>query len=172
MIDFAYDAERAHNVALWLLKRHGHLEHIKLLKLVVLADLEHLAKYGRPIVGGQYFAMEHGPVASELYDDLKMGIEGTAPISVGSYVVKAVVEPDEDYLSETDLEVLKQIDDQFGAWDVYRLSDYTHTDAWKKNYKGNNGAYPIPYEDFLRERLDANSLAIVRDSQEGERILG
>jgi uncharacterized phage-associated protein len=171
-MEFAYDAERAHNATLWLLKRHGALDHIKVLKLVVLADLEHLARYGRPIVGGEYFAMEHGPVASELYDELKLGtVAGTE--AVNSYLLRAVAEPDEDQLSETDLEVLQEINEKFGAWDRYRLSDFTHTlNAWKKNYKGNRGSYRIPYEDLLQERLDGDMLALVRDAQRGELILG
>jgi uncharacterized phage-associated protein len=175
MIEFAYDQERARHATLWLLKQHGALDHIKLLKLVLLADLEHLARYGRPIVGGEYFAMEHGPVASILYDELKLrSVLGTA--AVNDFTLRGVEEPNEDYLAETDLEVLREINERFGAWDRYRLSDYTHTlEAWKKNYKGEAGgkkAYPIPYEDLLEERLDGEMLSLVRDAQRGERILG
>ncbi|MGD0679946.1 MAG: Panacea domain-containing protein, partial [Polyangiaceae bacterium] len=82
MIEFEYDEERARHATLWLLQEHGTLDHIKLLKLVVLADVEHLKRYGRPIVGGEYFAMEHGPVASQLYDELKLrSIPGTAAVN-------------------------------------------------------------------------------------------
>lgn len=176
MIEFPYDAEKARNATLWLLKRHARLDHIKVLKLILLADLEHLARYGRPIVGGSYYALEHGPVASELYDDLKLGAPGglgTEPVSVGSYIIRATAEPDEDYLSESDLEVLNEIEAKYGTWDSYRLSNFTHSlDAWAKNYKGNNGAYPIAYEDFLQEKLDENTRSIVEDDQEAERVLG
>lgn len=176
MIKFPYDADKARNVTQWLLKRHVQLDHIKVLKLVVLADLEHLARYGRPIVGGPYFALEHGPVASELYDDLKLGASGglgTEAISVGSYVVRSLAELDEDYLSESDLEVLSEIEAKYGAWDSYRLSKLTHSlDAWKKNYKGNNGSYRIPYEDFVQEKLDETARSLLADDQEAERVLG
>jgi len=175
MIEFGYDTDRAQNATLWLLKQHGPLDHIKLLKLVLLADLEHLARYGRPIVGGQYFAMEHGPVASELYDELKLRqIHGTT--AVNDFTLRGVEDPNEDHLSETDLEVLREINEKFGAWDRYRLSDFTHTlEAWKKNYKGEAGgkrSYRIPYEDLLQERLDEDMLALVIDAQHGEQILG
>lgn len=172
---FDYDAERACNATRWLLKRHGgRLDWIKILKLIVLADLEHLRRYGRPIVGGPYFAMEHGPVASELYDALKMGsLDGVEHISIGSYISKATAEPDEEQMSESDLEVLKHIDEQYGTWDPFRLSDFTHKlDAWKKNYKGNSGSYPIPYDDLLKEILDEETRAVVLDTREAERILG
>jgi uncharacterized phage-associated protein len=182
--EFPYDAERARHATLWLLKRHGHLEHIKILKLVVLADLEHLARYGRPVVGGKYFAMVHGPVASELYDDLKMnslvGVVQTTP-TIG-YVVTAVQEADEDYLSETDLEVLNEINTKFGNWDTYRLSEYTHKlEFWKKHWKPyTNGSYRIPYADMLREQLKDDLLtldfddirALIYENLQAEHALG
>lgn len=184
MTEFTYDEERATHATLWLLKRHGTLDHIKILKLILLADLDHLAKYGRPIIGGPYFAMEHGPVCSSLYDDLKLlstspsacKLSGTS--SVNDFTVRATADPNEEYLSETDLEVLHAINEEFGSWDSFRLSDYTHKlKAWKKNYKGPHpdgkpAAYKIPYEDFIAERLDSTMAAIVEDTQEAERTLG
>jgi uncharacterized phage-associated protein len=184
MIEFVYDEERARHSTLWLLKQHGPLDHIKLLKLILLADLEHLKRYGRPIAGGPYFAMEHGPVSSELFDDLKLlsaspsasKLSGTE--AVNDFTLRALVEPNEDYLSETDLEVLRYVNEVYGGWDRYRLSTETHKlSAWIKNYKGptsdgRDAAYPIPYDDFMADVLDKTMAAIVADAQDGERILG
>jgi uncharacterized phage-associated protein len=173
MIEFAYDEERAHNAILWFLKRHGHLDRLKLIKLIALADLEHLTKYGRPIAGGQYFAMVHGLVGSELYDELKMGMTGTKNVS--DHLVKAMADPDEEYLSETDLEVLEAIEAKYGSWDAFRLADETHIDAWRKNWKGEAGgrlSYQVPYEDLLQECTDKNVIALVEDAQNAERVLG
>ena len=173
MSQFAYDEDRARHATLWLLKRHGALDHIKLLKLVFLADVEHLRKYGRPVVGGEYFAMEHGPVASELYDELKLArIIGTA--AVNDFTLRGVEEPDEDQLSETDLEILRDVNERFGAWDRYRLSNYTHGfEAWKRNWKEGDErrSFPIPYDDILRE-VSAEMSELVKDSQNAERVLG
>jgi len=169
MSHFTYDEDRARHATLWLLKRHGALDHIKLLKLVFLADVEHLRKYGRPVVGGEYFAMEHGPVASEL----KLArIIGTA--AVNDFTLRGVEEPDEDQLSETDLEILRDVNERYGAWDRYRLSNYTHQfEAWKRNWKQDDDrrSFPIPYDDILREVAD-EMRDLVKDSQDAERALG
>jgi len=174
MIDLEYDADRARHATLWLLKQHGTLDHIKLLKLVFLADVEHLSRYGRPIVGGAYFAMEHGPVASELYDELKLRrIPGTAAVT--DFMLRGVEEPNEDHLSETDVEVLRDVNERYGTWDRYRLSNHTHTfEAWKQNWQedGEKGAYPIPYDDILREKASDEMKELVKDSQNAERVLG
>src|SRR5437870_12880806 len=41
------------------------LNKMKALKLLFFADRYHLRKYGRPVTDCAYFAMKHGPVASE-----------------------------------------------------------------------------------------------------------
>ncbi len=41
------------------------LNRMKALKLLFFADRYHLRKYGRPVSDCAYFAMKHGPVASE-----------------------------------------------------------------------------------------------------------
>ena len=68
-IRFKYDADKAGQAILWLLHRHGgSMDKLKLIKLFFYADRLHLLRYGRPIVGGHYFAMNFGPVSSELKD--------------------------------------------------------------------------------------------------------
>jgi uncharacterized phage-associated protein len=175
-IRFAYDPVRASHAARWLLASHGgRLDRLKLFKLIFLADRLHLARYGRPIVGGRYYAMEHGPVASEFYSAIKdNSLDGALP-EEGSYRVEAVRKADEDCLSESDLEILKEINDRYGSWDAWRLRDLTHTyEAWKKNYKGNNSSYPLPYEDFFADLSsdDRGMLELIAETQEAERALG
>ena len=173
-IRFTYDPARAKQAALWLLNQHGGiLDRIKLIKLVFLADRTHLARYGRPIVGGKYCAMEHGPVASEFYNAIKDNqIDGAQPEGVR---VRSVQKVDEDYLSETDLEVLRETNNEFGAWDTFRLRDLTHRFvAWEKNYKGENSSYPLPYEDFFADLPDEQRgmLDLITETQEAEKALG
>ncbi len=45
-------------------KAGGKINKMKALKLVFFADRYHLRKYGRPVVGDEYLAMNYGPVAS------------------------------------------------------------------------------------------------------------
>jgi uncharacterized phage-associated protein len=173
-IVFRYDPERASHATRWLLARHGgRLDRLKLIKLIFLADRLHLARYGRPIVGGRYVAMEHGPVASDFYNAIKGDtLEGTKQDGVR---VECAVRPDEDFLSETDLEVLREVNDQYGSFDTFRLRDMTHLlRAWGKNYKGENSSYPLPYEDFFEDLADEKqrALGLISEGQEAERVLG
>lgn len=43
----------------------GRISRLKALKLLFFADRYHLRKYGRTVSGCTYYAMTHGPVASE-----------------------------------------------------------------------------------------------------------
>lgn len=174
-ISFPYDEDRAAHASRWLLKRHGgEMDRLKLVKLIFLADRMHLARYGRPIVGGRYVAMEHGPVASEFLTLIKTNqVSGVA--CLGSYKQVALADADEEMLSESDLEVLGEVNDAFGAYDTFRLRDYTHTfRAWIKNYKGGNSSFPLAYEDFFDD-LPAEAkqmLDLIEDAQEAEKIVG
>lgn len=184
-IEFPYDEDRATHATRWLLKRHGRLDWLKLIKLIVISDVRHLLKYGRPIVGGRYFAMRHGPVQSEFYDDLKLDrIVGTR--RANDHFVEFVEQPDEDCLSETDLEVLHEVEHEYGNRDAYRLSDLTHElESWRRHGVDGNASVPMSYGDFFSEdRPSALELLglenaeqaralleLVEDGQEAERAL-
>jgi uncharacterized phage-associated protein len=175
-LTFPYDPARASHASRWLLSKHGGtLDRMKLIKLIFLADRLHLARYGRPIVGGRYRAMQHGPVASEFYNQIKNNeLEGTAQVGT-TYRIQVVTEPDEDELSETDIEILREIDGKYGSLDSIRLRDMTHRlQAWERNYKGGGSSYPLPYEDFFRDLApeDGAMLELIADAQEAEKALG
>jgi hypothetical protein len=87
-------------------------------KVFFFADKDHLNKYGRPVLGDRYIAMDHGPVPSVIYDwfkgDLNWSGDPQAIISAvnfnrqSSYVsATAMREPEMDYLSPSDAAALK-----------------------------------------------------------------
>ncbi len=174
-IHFDYVQERAHNAILWLLHQHGGMVNkMKLVKLAFFADLAHIARYGRPIIGGNYVAMPFGPVASPLLDDIN-GKAGHPPFSLASkYDVAATAPVNESHLSESDLEVLREINTTYGDMDEFTLSKLTHDyAAWKKNYPGDGSSYPLPYEDFFLD-IPADRqemLHIIRDRQDAWALL-
>ena len=103
-VKFEYSDKKAAQAVHYLLHKAGcPIEKLKLVKLVFYVDLWHIEKYGRPVVGGTYFAMPHGPVSSELLDD----INGHRKRSPGSFrldgnSVTMVTECGDDALSETE----------------------------------------------------------------------
>src|SRR5207237_3271008 len=50
----------------------GSINKMKALKLVYFTDRYHLRRYGRPVVGDEYVAMNYGPVASGTKDVAEM----------------------------------------------------------------------------------------------------
>jgi uncharacterized phage-associated protein len=175
-IRFPYDRERAVNAVLWLLGRHnGTLEKLKLVKLLFYADRAHLAKYGRPITGGMYSAMPHGPVASALYDDLKSWDCDVqhAPVRISGKHVTARKQLDAESLSESDVEILTQIDREYGGLSALALRAMTHRlKAYKKNFHPGAGirSFPLPYEDFFLDLPKNSILDILRDDQEARAV--
>lgn len=167
-IKFSYDPDRAMHAALWFLKRRGILHRVKLVKLIAFADVAHICKYGRPIAGGQYKAMAHGPVSSEFYDQIKHNtMPGTTPVGL---LVKGLDEPNEDFLSETDLEVLQEVDAKFGNLDWHQLENLTHEwEGWKKNWEGGSTYYPMSYNDLLIGHLGEEMRQLIEDNQDARR---
>src|SRR6266487_1670953 len=79
------------------------LNKLKALKLLFFADRYHLRKFGRPVSECAYFAMPHGPVASEA----KQLAEGgdRLPARVRSYVRRFLEKKsDYDYSSVADVD--------------------------------------------------------------------
>lgn len=147
-ITFAYDKVHAHNAVLWLLhKNGGDLDKLSLIKLIFFSDMEHLLRYGRPIVGGTYFAMEHGPVSSEFYNELKH--DGYTPFALNTATdrVYARDEINPDELSQSDIEIMNEVFGRFSSLSPYGLSELSHEyEAWRQTYPDK-----MPYEDFFRD---------------------
>lgn len=109
----------------------------RLLKIIYFADLKHIAKYGRPITGDKYVAMESGPVASWLYDLLKknVGQEYWGLFDVDSSVtIKPKREPNLDLFSKSDIECLDESLSENKGLGFGRLKAKSHDSAWKDTW--------------------------------------
>lgn len=168
-ISFKYDKAKATQVILWLLHRHGIMDKLRIVKLIFFADREHLARYGRPITGGTYVAMPHGPVSSELLNHInQISCEKNAPFVLDKTKLSPKQLVDEDYLSESDIEILEDTNKKYGSYGPWTLRNMTHDlKAYKKNYPDNaHTSVPLPYEDFFLDLNDDSILDIIREDQE------
>lgn len=86
-------------------------------KILYFADQKHLTKYGRPILGDFFVAMENGPVPSQTYDMIKAVRGDSIFCSAGhygqyfdvkGYLIHPKQKPDLDELSESDLECIDE----------------------------------------------------------------
>lgn len=169
-IKFQYDADKARQAVLWLLHRNGgSMDKLKLIKLIFFADREHVVRYGRPIVGGNYYAMNLGPVSSQLKDEVDSSSSGGEyPFEIqGSYNLVARKSADEDWLSESDLQILDEVYDKYRHIDSVKLGLLSHNfKAWGNNKPPEKGRKPIPYEDFFEDNEDKTMLEVIMDDQE------
>ena len=169
-ISFPYDHKKATQAVLWLLHRHGgSMDKLKLIKLFFYADREHLARYGRPIVGGHYWTMDLGPVSG----DLKNHIDSAVPESGLPFVIRephnlvATQAMNEDELSESDMEILDETYAKYGHIPSVKLSLMTHKlKVYTKNKPESGSRKLTPYEDFFLDLGDDEILKIIREDQE------
>ncbi|MGI8481090.1 MAG: Panacea domain-containing protein [Chthoniobacterales bacterium] len=139
---------------------------MKALKLVYFADRYHLRKYGRPVVGDEYVAMNYGPVASGTKDVAEMSDflgqeEGRyarkfIEPSESGLAYSSVADVDKKVFSESDREALRFAWDRFGRVEKYALSKLTHRyPDWKKHEAALKSKVvsrvPMNYRDFLQD---------------------
>jgi uncharacterized phage-associated protein len=124
--------------AYFLHRAGGSLPHVKLMKLMYLADREALGAHNSTISDDTAYSMRLGPVLSRTLDMMGGHFDGEwsewitpkANWQVG--LQKEVSEDCLDELSDAEMHVLQTVYDKFGGWDKGKLIDYTHgLKEWK-----------------------------------------
>lgn len=148
-------------------KRLPDLTKYKICKLLFLADKQHLVRYGRPITGDTYFALEWGPVPSNTLDALNddhplaMAIKEVLSKSGSGkyprYSLKRGSKGFQEALSESDLKTLDTIVERYGHRTFDQLYEITHeapayAKAWARR-QGNRSL--MEFEDFFEGDPDA-----------------
>lgn len=113
----------------------------KIFKLLYFAEKKHLVKYGRPITGDFFVAMDYGPVPSAIYDMLK-SVKGDSPLiaaatfseyfHVVSHFITPKQQPDLDEFSESDLECLAASIEENFLLNFDQLVKKSHDAAYDK----------------------------------------
>lgn len=160
-IRYRPNPEKALEVILWLAQKRATIDFHSILKLLFFADKYHLNRYGRPIVGDQYFALPYGPVAQTTYDILKvealaletLGLEQLPFERKGPYTIASLRAPDLRKLSRSDVEALEHSWSRFGHFGFGQRSDISHDDpAYARAIE--RGSQRMHYEDFLEDSAD------------------
>ena len=174
-LDFQFRFDKAlQAVGLFLRLNDGHLNQLKLLKLLYLADRESLATEGDSITGDQVLAMPKGPVLSTVYNLIK----GTDSQSYRwhRYIKKGedhfifiVEDPGTDDLCRFEKEIIGRIDQQYKEAHALDLVNLTHTfPEWKQykqrlNTRGLKKSYRISNEEIL---AGMNKMEMIKRVQE------
>jgi uncharacterized phage-associated protein len=146
MRDFNLHKEKAVNSLLFVVNNLEKADTHKIYKILYFADQKHLLKYGRPIFGDTYVKMEYGPVPSFVKNVVDENIQGLEEVvaKYHKYFVKSLAEPNLDYLSESDLECLKEAIEENKDLDFQTLIDKSH------DYAYNKAVWNINYIDMAK----------------------
>ena len=179
MSKFIFDKEKAISAVLYIIERLPKADFHKLSKILYFADQKHLVKYGSPIVGDYYVAMDNGPVPSQIYDMLK-SVRGDSLFKSeefekyfkveGDYIVKPLAKPDMDEFSESNLECLDEAISENKDLSFQVLKKKSHGDAY--NCAGLNstisfikiakeGGADNEMIDFLKDELEFINLCSI-----------
>jgi len=165
------------NTLLYIIQKVGGIgDFHKVFKILYFADQKHLARYGSAITNDKYIAMTYGPVPSMAYDIVK-SIRGDALLAtfqdqftpyfelVGKYSIRAKINPDLDYLSESEIQCLNESVSESEQLTFQKRTDKSHDSAWRNADK--NGEMSLM--DIAKVGGANNGMiAYIRESIENE----
>ena len=154
------------------------MEHVRLLKLLYIADRQHLKAFQRPIVGTRLVAMKNGPLHSEVYNLVK-GEHVDEPLwseylRGDGYEIELIKDPGVSELSAVEVRTLTTTVDQYQALSEYDVVLDTHKfSEWKERYpdESENTSRTIPFESLIDAiGMQKDKAAILDDLQETARM--
>ena len=114
----------------------GPMDHVKLMKLMYLADRRALATYRLPISNDTYCSMKRGPVLEKTLELFEGEAVSADQAEWNSWISKKenhalrlnreLKHGDLDRLARQEMAIMGMVYDYFGAWDWKDLVDYTH----------------------------------------------
>lgn len=160
------------------------LAHLKLMKLLYLAEREAVRCFGWPMAGDRLVSMPHGPVLSKTLNLM----DGDTESQNGGWedwisdkenhevALRHAHDPSSfDELAPAEVSVLQTVWAKFGAMDKWEIRDWTHKHCaeWRDP---NGSSYPIQYETLARalgfDESSAKELAAqIKSEQEVDRLL-
>lgn len=149
----------------------------KIFKILYFADQKHLTKYGRPITGDHYIAMEHGPVPSRIYDMVKILrgdslIEDTMNLGksfdVSGHFIFPKQNPAMDEFSESDLDCIEESLEENQDLSFDELKRKSHDRAYKKALKDDKISF---FEMAKVAGADSEMIHFMRIQLENEKAL-
>lgn len=133
-----YEDQRIKEVLLYILSKTGVIDYYHLMKILYLAERQHLAKWGEKITTDDYYALPHGPVPTRIYDALKAVKEGDKGLLADVITVEKDMPnvtplrtPNMEYLSKSEVEALdnaiaKNIVKSFAELEQMTHDEYYH----------------------------------------------
>jgi hypothetical protein len=162
-IRFNMNTQKAIECVLWLIQRGGTISYnmYNIWKMLYAAEKYSLNKYGCPITGDNYYAMDFGTVPDWLYESTKIK-QGGIDFYREGYFLYAKRPPEEGYLTDFNIEALEFSYNEYAGLDFDAVKNKNHEEpAWKKNYVPNSSAL-IPFEDIIEKEWVKEDLELIR----------
>jgi hypothetical protein len=168
-VQFKIDWEKALAALVYLAaKGLPDFDKYKVSKMLFLADKYHIVRFARPITGDIYYAVDYGPIPSQVLDRLEAFEKGNDKQLAGLLELDAkfanprfAPKSARDYsaLSQSDIIALDRVVELFGRKSFAELKNLTHampaySKAWENRPEGKKRAL-MSYEDFFEEEPDA-----------------
>jgi Protein of unknown function (DUF4065) len=138
---FEFQPEKSLAVTSYLASRSGETMYT-ILKMIYVADRFHLERYGRPITGDRFIAMEQGACPSKIYDSMK-NLRGQKEktnhlpnsdkylsVDATTHDVSVLDMPSMDVLSASDIECLDEVISILKRRGRFAIRDMAHDKAW------------------------------------------
>ncbi|MCX7047212.1 MAG: Panacea domain-containing protein [Candidatus Sumerlaeota bacterium] len=156
-INYSFNEMKAAQISGRLLEKSGgKMNHMKLLKLLYLADREALRRWERPLTGDSPCSLPYGPVLSRIYDLIKHHpILPSHPSwsdfisETEDYAVALKKPAGDDELSQAEIDLVDRIHQQYGSMGEFELVEYCHKHCpeWKDP---GDSSQSIPFEEIFR----------------------
>ncbi len=163
MINFEFNEKRATQAAAFFIEKNGcTMNHMKLIKLLYLADRVSIKKWYEPITGDKYFSLPHGPIVSNILDKINhtQDIENQSYWynyieKSGSHEVSLLSKIEYDELSKRELKLLNDLDEYFKNYTQWEMVKFCHENVPE-------------WQDPKDSRLDINIEQIIEATADNE----
>ena len=147
------ERKAAQLAALFLLKAGGAMPHLKLMKLLYIADRESYKRHGLSMTGDEMVSMPNGPVLSRTLDLMREKV-ASAPDGWSTYVQRrgdyevtlaegVTSESSFDLFSRANREVIGDVWEEYGGVGKWELARRTHTDEFPEWEDPQGSSKPI-----------------------------
>lgn len=146
-----FDKHKLTEIVLYILNKTKGLDYYRVFKIIYFANMNHLVKYGIPMVSDEFYALKDGPVPSILYDCIKTGSYCDKELQTilndniqkgdddAYYMLEAKRETDTDYFSKADIEALDKSILENAKLSYSELRSKSHGEEWKRAYYSQQG---------------------------------
>lgn len=180
MLTYKFNFLKTLQAAAILLKMHnGHMEFIRLLKLLYIADRELLGEIGRTLTGDEPAAMKKGPVLRMVQKLIKGTAdahleEWNAVIRKDGHELLLQGDPGIGRLTKAEMKKLEEVSTRFWDTTSVDLSELTHSfKEWSEAFKDTDqpdSSFPIQWETALVDQGKEELIEAVCNAQKERQL--